>query len=572
MRAIFILQFLAFAEIDSCPDESDEVCLLQHRSFLEGKQERARNAALFKSGEPDMPADSWEFFQYHVMGIKTQECPGKEFVALTMPGVCTYVGAEMLYTGKDETPKVYLKDWFGDNVMIKHLKYEYTDPITTNQVELISPTVSEHHWGEGNWTVVVTGYDLSMNWAECHRTIWIRDKEKPEFVTRPEDVDGAFTKELDENCQLSATEVINEYEMGGWVRDATDNCHNAWVEVGIKNSDDSLVWHSHDAAFVGVDPDNTYLAEGPGSYKLVYTAYDMHSNYRVHEVAFTGIDGTAPTEFSACPSDMEYILEAHVNTKVVDWTVPFVSADNCLAFGEFPVAVEQSQPPKHPGQEFPVGVHHVSYVLADPAGMEMDHECSFTITIKQKAHLVDLTCPPNQIVDTVTDAGFGLPTWPDPVAMQGPVQLDSSSIAIAHGVESGMPFPYGTTVVKVNATGQITGERVEEEERYAECEFNVTVLDPQDPEVDGRLYRCHEGAVTSHTVEPYGVCIGKKIAPHLHDGYYSTGMYDIVGTITNMMTADTAGTCCNNEMNTPHHCVTVPDQSKVSYCVPTSSK
>jgi len=570
MRATFILQFVALAQIETCPDDlDDEVCLLQQRSFLEQKLQAQTDpfgmgdSGASLGGAPDgLSADEmWAWFEKAIMGKTTEECPGKVFEANSEPGKCVFVGAEMLYTKRLVEPKVTLVDWFGDNVLIKELKYSYTNPLG-EVVQLINPSVESHKWPVGNNTVVVTGYDLSGNTAKCHRTVWIHDIEKPEFVTSTSDVDNRFTLDLDGNCTLTAAQVFSGYESLGWEPAATDNCHSAHVEIALKDKSGQTIYDSGDPEYAGVSPESVALGEGPGNYEVIYTAYDMHSNINEWKVGFEALDNTNPSEFSGCPADMEFILEAHVDTVVVDWTPPFVSKDNCLEYGTFPDAVEQSVPKKHPGDEFGVGVHDVKYALEDASGNSMDAECTFTITVKQKAHLVELTCPPSVQVSTVTDAGFGLPTWSPPVAMQGPKQLDASHVKIFHGVESGMPFPYGVTIVKVNATGEVTGERVEEAERYAECEFNVTVLDPQDPEVDGRLYRC-EQPVTSHSVDPFGVCNGKKLAVHLHHGYEQTGAYDIMGTIT---LAD--GICCNNELGEAHTCQGTPGSSTVSYCAP----
>jgi hypothetical protein len=410
--------------------------------------------------------------------------------------------------------------------------------------------------------VVVTGYDLSGNNAKCHRTVWIHDIEKPEFVTSTDDVDHHFSLDLDGNCTLTAAAIFAGYESLGWDPSATDNCHNAHVQIALKDSSNEVIFDSHDPAYYGVSPESVSIAQGPGNYHVIYTAYDMHGNTNGHAVTFEALDGDEPTEFAGCSDDMEFLLEAHEDLVPVDWELPFVSADNCLEFGTFPLAVEQSDPVKHPGDSFGVGVHDVKYAMKDPSGNDMVNECTFTITVKQKSHPVELTCPSDVTVNTLQDAGFGLPTWSPPVAMQGPTQLDASHITIIHGVESGMPFPYGQTTVKVNATGEITGLRENEHEKYDECEFTVTVMDPQDPEVDGRLYRC-EQPITGNSVTPFGVCSGKKVVPRAHEGYTTSGAYEIVGTETVV-----DGICCNNEIGEEHSCQSVPGSSAVSYCSP----
>jgi hypothetical protein len=102
----------------------------------------------------------WAWFEKSIMGKTTEECPGKVFEANSEPGKCVFVGAEMLYTKRLVEPKVTLLDWFGDNVLIRELKYSYTNALG-EAVQLINPSVETHKWPVGNNTVVVTGYDLS---------------------------------------------------------------------------------------------------------------------------------------------------------------------------------------------------------------------------------------------------------------------------------------------------------------------------------------------------------------------------------------------------------------------------
>ena len=133
-----------------------------------------------------------------------------------------------------------------------------------------------------------------------------------------------------------------------------------------------------------------------------------------------------------------------------------------------------------------VGSHSVNYALFDASRNVLENEeCSFTVEVKQRAHPVELTCPPNVTFPTLTDASFAIVVWEDPVAIQGGKILDQSHISYPQGVSFGLPFPFGTTHIKVRAEGEITGLRHDEHLQFDECTFAVTVEDPQIPEVDG---------------------------------------------------------------------------------------
>jgi len=212
----------------------------------------------------------------------------------------------------------------------------------------------------------------------------------------------------------------------------------------------------------------------------------------------------------------------------VCWSPPTITGDNCEEFGEIPEAEEQTKPnPMYPCMPLEVGAHPVQYAFKDASGNYIqDRECTFTITVEQKAHPVILTCPGNVTTPTLLHADFGLPTWDPPVAMQGGKILDNSHISYPQGVQPNMPFPFGTTVITVKATGEITGTRTDEHLMVDECTFLVTVTDPQIPKVDGRMYRCKESnradafglyALTQQAAKPYEVCSGLALdwMPHM---------------------------------------------------------
>jgi hypothetical protein len=198
------------------------------------------------------------------------------------------------------------------------------------------------------------------------------------------------------------------------------------------------------------------------------------------------------------------------------------------------------------------------------------------VEVKQKAHQVDLTCPANVTFEALRRANFAIVTWEKPVATQGGKLLPDSLISYPQGVYPGLPFPFGTTPIKVRADGEMTGKRTEELKRFDECTFFITVTDPHAPEVDGRLYRCKEDShmnteLTDHqhntsTAKPYRICGGTDVYWRPHDSYVSTHGYAVLGTLERDLP------CCTDQHDVEHHCVKVNTpvdvQSEAKYCVP----
>lgn len=309
---------------------------------------------------------------------------------------------------------------------------------------------------------------------------------------------------------------------------------------------------------------NQEALRGPGTYELMYIATDVHGSRVRHTVQVTLEDVSPPTEWEGCPDNQFVEIEAGERDGFVDWTVPNVTADNCLAFGKPPVPVEAEG--KKPGRRYVIGVHSVSYPIQDAFGNVAPEECDFTITVKPRAHPVVVTCPDDVTINTVERAGFGVGKWPAPTATQGGEQLPASHISYHGGIRPGLPFPYGTTLVKVLARGKITGDRTGEEEQTDECSFRVTVKDPERPFVDGRGFRCDEQheAFDSTLVEPYGVCDGTDLTVQFHEGYTEHGRYSVLGTETKL-----ARSCCHDEVGQAFSCS--GEAGEFRYCVPGST-
>lgn len=520
----------------------------------------------------EMEIANGEHHRYH-------QCPGLPYVALADLGSCTHGGAEVSVEFNHED----IEEFFGDNVVMKEWKY-FLDGCDEANCELINPDVNHHQYAVGKTDVRVEGYDLAGHMNSCIRTVYVKDMQAPVFDEPEIDLNQEIEIHFPpDSCSVSGATPFHEYEeQAGFSGHATDNCDDT-IEIvkKIKNAEGNVIYSS--------DQHGTEMPSlsGPGSWRMCYVAVDNYAktlggphafghnapygadqtNYAEHCVDLTISDITPPYDYEMCPDDIYIEIEAHENETVVEWTLPTIMGDNCEGFGELPDAMEQSDPPKYPGMIMPVGSHVVNYAVADASGNVLeDAECSFTVEIKQKAHPVTVVCPGDVHFTTLEDASFAIVTWEEPIATQGGKILSPAHITYPQGVSPGLPFVYGKTEILVHAAGEITGTRVDEHLMYDECIFNVTVADPQRPEVDGRMYRCKDDENSPDFAKPFRVCNGTDLDWHPHPMYVHTHGYDVRGTIPTDLE------CCESESHVKHECVPVTTpvdvEPLVSYCKP----
>jgi len=561
--ALPLLLMVAAARPEEAADGWGPMSLLQGDSFLSkmnfGKglagQQAARSAA---SGYLDL-----------LFGITLPHCPGDHYVDTTEPGTCSRRGVKPTYRQAGHGGKeILLEDFFGDNILLDHM-----DLYVNNKIYEPSDFLT-HAFPATDTPVTVKVYDVAGNMEECLRKVVIRDNEQPIFDSEKAGpgiaqkwADGFLERTLDGECSIPAAKVFKMYEEEStWLPNGTDNCNSAYLDLQVTGPNGEALYDSHRDR-TGPDPPAMPKLHGPGDYVFTYFLSDMHGNPpATHSFTLTATDDSPPVNITGCPATKHVVLNAHEKERQVWWDIPAVSADNCMHFGTTPQAHEQSVPkPRRPGDFFGPGSHPVSYMLQDASGNPYGTECNFTIEVTQKAHEVDVVCPPDVAVRTLPDASFALPKWPLPNATQGGKALDASHITYHNGVAPGMAFPYGVTTVTVHAKGEVGNNRIDEHLKFAECSFSVTVLDPQVPEVDGRLYRCapDESPVA---VAPFDICNGPALTFQFHEGYPMTGAYSVLNRID---LHDKP--CCTSERNIKHECVLAPGSTKVSYCAPSDA-
>ena len=163
-----------------------------------------------------------------------------------------------------------------------------------------------------------------------------------------------------------------------------------------------------------------------------------------------------------CPGDINVGTDDGVCEAVVDWTPP-VGTDNC------PGASTQQTAGPAPGSTFPVGTTQICYEVTDAAGMTA--ECCFNVTVTDDED-PEITCPGDINVGTDDGVCEAVVSWTPPV---GTDNCPGASTAQSAGPAPGSAFPVGTT--------QICYEVTDAAGMTAECCFDVTVTDDEDPEI-----------------------------------------------------------------------------------------
>jgi len=501
---------------------------------------------------------------------------------------------------------------FGDNVAVD--RYEYflevcshaaEAPTDCSYTKITDPDIDGHVFKVGVSNIKIRAVDFDENHYECMRTIYVYDKQKPYF-TDPNFVPMHPHNEPDQiNVNVPAESCVVQNEAGfirhadlGFQTSAADNCDVAGrsqfglrasdpggvhlrkliyaydPDVGLDTSKADLLYDSDDSSN---SPNSTSAGLVPGIYQMKYMLIDDFSepfNFPPdedlpewhqfnHSVLLKVTDATPPTSIDKCPDNIYIEIEPWEMSAVVNWTVPKVNQDNCLAVLSLPPPQPKEFEDKYPGMDMDVGAHIVKYSFKDAHGNPYHEECIFEVRIVHKNKPINVTCPSLEPFDTEANSDFGIVSWPAPVVMQDGKVLDSPHITYEPHVAPGMPFPYGETTIKVIATGQnyTAVKEGHQEIETDECYFKVQVGDPQDPKCDGREYRC---AAPGSGVKPYGLCDGPELVVAVHENFEATTEYETTG-----VRKLAEKVCCTSELEVAHECADIPGTGS-KQCKPVS--
>lgn len=199
-----------------------------------------------------------------------------------------------------------------------------------------------------------------------------------------------------------------------------------------------------------------------GSTNNIYETEDASGNTNICTIEITVEDVEDPV-FDTCPDDIVVEIDPGDCNFVVDYPVPAAS-DNCPG----PVTVVQTAG-LAPNSIFPAGETTITYEATDANGNTAI--CTFTVTVTEPV-LPEITCPSDITVDTDPDECGAVVNYVPPM---GTDNCPGAATELISGLAPGSTFPVGTTTVVYQVT-DASGNT-------AECAFDVTVEDNEDPEI-----------------------------------------------------------------------------------------
>jgi gliding motility-associated-like protein len=275
----------------------------------------------------------------------------------------------------------------------------------------------------GTTTVTATVTDAAGNSSVCSFDVTIVDNEAP-VVTPPSDV----TVNSDAgSCDAASSGVI----IG--TPTVTDNC-------GIASTTNNVT--------------TTYTL---GANTVVWTVTDIHGNVTTVTQTVTVLDAEAPVV--TCPGDMTAYAAMDSTLTSVNWSAA-TATDNCV--------VDTVYSDVQIGAYLPLGATTVTYIALDESGNS--DTCSFTITVVDTVSPVITGCPGPITQNNDTDSCGAAVSWTAPVYYDN---SDYFTVTASHA--SGDYFPVGTTTVTITVADSAGNTSI--------CEFDVTVLDNQAPDV-----------------------------------------------------------------------------------------
>ncbi len=186
------------------------------------------------------------------------------------------------------------------------------------------------------------------------------------------------------------------------------------------------------------------------------------------------VDGVAPV-ISGIPASITTNTDSGQSTAVTNWTEPTVT-DNLNGF----ITIQVTSNPTTGlvnGSAFPVGTTTVIYTATDEVGNRST--AFFTVTINDREAPVLSDMPANIATNTDPGQSTAVVNWTAPTVTDNvdgsiaPVVTSSPTT----GLDSGSPFPVGTTTITYTATDTAGNS--------TSASFTVTVIDGESPVFSG---------------------------------------------------------------------------------------
>ncbi|XP_071804899.1 uncharacterized protein [Asterias amurensis] len=371
-------------------------------------------------------------------------------------------------------------------------------------------TLTSDYSGEplavGSTTLITyTALDPSSNMQTCSFNVNITDGTPPEVLNCPSDISvpnqlttasgqgnwseptardnvGVITFESDYNSgdlfDIGLTEVTYTAtdavglsticQFNVTVEDieapTITNCPgNLFGSTPLGQSTSQVFWinpQTSDNSLATLDVESNFSPSDPfpiGTTTVVYTVTDPSGNSDNCSFNVQVTDSEQP-EFSFCPDDLSLELDNVGDSSVIPtWPVP-VATDNS---GTATLTTD------YDGRAFDVDTTTVvTYTATDPTGNV--RECVFSVTINNTASFRIRGCPEDIIVSTSLGLPTGVGNWTAPTATD-----DGTVVNLTTNYEPLSIFDLGVTEVNYTAVNDMGLQ--------AECLFNVTVIDTEDP-------------------------------------------------------------------------------------------
>ncbi|XP_022111055.1 hyalin-like [Acanthaster planci] len=292
-----------------------------------------------------------------------------------------------------------------------------------NSGAVITPTSNSRSgdsFAIGSTTVLYIALDPNNNIGRCEFEVIVIDNELPEFTNCPSDLEVML--------------------MGG------ENSTLAnWTEPIAKDNSGSV-----NVSLLSQLPSEFLI----GRTLVIYTATDPSAN--TASCSFNVIVFSSDMLMIACPADVILFTDPSVNSSTASWPAPVFNSS-------IVVAVNSSHANN---SRFEVGHAVVTYTIAGKDGRNAS--CDFFVTVIDNESPVFSRCSSNFVSSASPSMATGTAFWVAPTASDnvGVTKLTSNYEPMA-------VLPIGITVVTYIAI-DAAGNR-------ANCSFNATILDNEDP-------------------------------------------------------------------------------------------
>jgi gliding motility-associated-like protein len=290
-------------------------------------------------------------------------------------------------------------------------------------------------WPLGTTTITWKFTDAKGNFNECTQNVVVSDDDAPVF-------DCSTLSEINYDTD-SPSICSSDNNVSAPV--ATDNCDTSIIGIGTRSDSEDM-----DAPWP------------LGTTTITWKFTDAKGNFKECTQDVVVSDNEDPT--ISCPGNINVKTDEGKEYALVIYDTP-IGNDNC------PGATTVQTVGLVSGSNFPLGTTINTFKVTDAAGNTAT--CSFTVTVSDEEPPT-IVCPDN--IDVNVDLGvcgaevtYTLPTATD---NDGAVV----SVVLISGSAPGEVFPVGITTVTYRATDSAGN--------FAECSFNVTVTDNEDPVFD----------------------------------------------------------------------------------------